>query len=350
MKTENLTVIETKGNPTERAEQFGEAFRDNYKALIEVYGHSLSLLKNPKTKKLTDKIHARYLKEIREIPGHMSAIAKGLDVSVDFLLDFNICAMLSKIIPVECSGFIISRDGQTVIGQNLDTTESGCAMTTLEIGRDADESDTARMVAVFPQDASAGITVHGLGMAGCSGPNNIDLIGDADGVTGTLVGEFIYCGCKTANDIVLLAERMPVLGRGFNAVYVDPDGRTLWMQHGGGKSGAVFPKTPYCTATGYRTLLKQPETEKAKASRNRWERLMALGSEAMKKRGNLVDDVKAVMADHYMPDNHPISSPCRHNGPDGSATQYSCIFDLTNMTVSYCGQPCCNPWKTIKLS
>lgn len=348
MKTKDLTVIETKGNLIERGEQFGEAFRHNYKALLEVYGHPLSLIKRSETQKLVHKIHAEYLRESRKMPGHMSAIAKGLGINRDSLLDFNICAMLSKVIPIECSGFIISREGQTVVSQNLDTSELGCAMTSLEIGRNANGPDTARFVAVFPQDISAGITVHGLGMAGCSGPNGIDPIGEADGVTGTLMGEFIYCNCKTTDDIVRLAERMPVLGRGYNEVYVDPNDRTLWMQYGGGKSGAVFPETSYCAATTYRTLLKQPKTEKANANRNRWERFMELGSKAMKKNGDLVDDVKAIVADHHILDNNPESSPCRHNGIDNS-TQYSCIFDLTNRTVSYCGQPCCNPWKTIQL-
>lgn len=349
MKTDDLLVIETKGNLLERAEQFGEAFRDNYRALLEVYGHTLSLSKAPNIKCIAEKIRTRYLQESRKRQVHMSAIAKGLGVSMDTLLDLNIYTILNKTGLNECSGFIISRNGQVVVGQNTDTTKEGCSMTSLEIGRNSEGPDTARLVSVFPQDMSSGITRYGLGVGGCSGPNDIDPLGEGNGVTGTLLGEFIFCDCRNTEDIIRLANEMPVLGRGFNAVYVDSQQKTLWMQYGGGKSGAVLPKTPYCVATGYRTCLQQPDTEKARADHSRWKRFMTLGKEAMQKNGDLVEDVKAIMADHNPSDDHPVSSPCRH-GEEYGSTQYSYIFDVTNRKVYYCGQPCCNPWKEVALS
>lgn len=344
MRTQDLTVVETEGSLVERAEQYGEAVRENYQAIFAIYGGSLALREKPAAKRIIDAVTACYLKRSTRNGEHTRGIARGLGVSMESLVELNICAMLGKVISVNCSGFAITRNGHTVVGQNLDTTPEGVAPLALEIGRDPDGPGVARMSPVFPQDFAAGITPAGISAGGCSGPNGIDTLDEYRGVTGTLRGEFIFCNCRTLDDVVRLGRDVPVIGRGSNGVYTDASGRIAWIQYGGGKCGVEIPDTPYCAATCYRTKLPQPDSERAKQDLKRWERLMELGKSAMGKDGDLVQDVKAILADHHTPDGYPVSSPCRHGGTQFGATQYSFVFDLTNREVHYCGQPCENEW------
>jgi len=346
MRTQDLTVVETNGHLAERAEQYGEAVRDNYQAIFDIYGGSLALREKPAAKEIIDAVTTCYSERSGRNSEHTKGIARGLGVSVESLVELNICAMLGKVIPANCSGFAITRNGHTVVGQNLDTTPKGVAPLALEIGRDPDGPGVARMSPVFPQDFAAGITPSGIATGGCSGPNGIDTLERNRGITGTLFGEFVFCNCRTLGDVIRLSRDVPVVGRGSNGVFTDTSGRIAWLQRGGGRCGTEVPGTPFCAATCYRTRLPQPDTERAQQDAKRWERLMELGKSLMGKNGDLVQDVKGILADHHMPDGHPISSPCRHGGMEFGATQYSFVFDLTHREVHYCGRPCDNEWRS----
>jgi len=256
--------------------------------------------------------------------------------------------ILSKSRLNECSGFVIVRGGQTVTGQNWDTGESAAPMAILEIGRDPDGPDTARFTSALAPGFWTGISPHGLGTGSCSGPPG-DAIENGDGIIGTLWRGPVFTRCRTVADIRALVQSTPLPGKGFNAIHVDASGAILWTAQGAGRFAMADPDTPYGAATGCRPGLPCPSTPKARANEHRSRRLMQLGDRAMQNEGDLVDDVKTMLSDHAVSDNHPDSAPCRHGGPD-SSTQFSVITDMTSRTVHYCGRPCENEWRAIPLS
>ena len=221
MQTSDLTVVETSGSLVERAEQYGEAVRANYESIFGLYGRTLDLMKQPGTKEIIETIKRCYFDSGGRNLDHTEAIARGLGVSIESLVELNICAMVGKVIPINCSGFAITRNGHTVVGQNIDTTTEGVAPLALEIGSDPDGSGVARMSPVFPQDFAAGITPAGIAVGSCSGPNGIDTLKKYHGITATLRGEAVFCNCRTIDDIATLAKEHPVVGRGNNNVYTD---------------------------------------------------------------------------------------------------------------------------------
>ena len=347
MKTADLTIVETRGGFAERAAQLGEAVRTNYAATVALFDKRRALLETPQGKQVLANVRARYLKCCAGVIPYMMAFAKGVGTSLDDVLEVNVLVMLSKSRLAECTGFVITRDAHTVVAQNWDTGESAAPMAVLEIGRDGYGPDTARFTSALTLDFWAGINRHGLATGSCSGPSG-DPIGTGDGVTVTLWRGPVFYRCTDVDDVKKTVASLPVPGKGFNAVYVDAAGRMLWTQQGGGRFGTAVPKTPYCAATGYRPAMNEPRTPKEQAALDRWRRFMHLAEQASNGDQDLVETVKTILADHHVTDGHPDSAPCRHDGPENS-TQFSLVFDLTARNVHYCGQPCCNEWRRIRL-
>ena len=347
MKTSDLTIVETTGSLVERAGQFGEAVRDNYAATAALFDRRRPLLKTAQGKQVLANVRSRYLKDFAVMLPYMVAFAKGLGETLEAVLELNILVMLSKSRLAECTGFIITRNGHTVVGQNWDTGESAAPMAVLEIGRGGPGPATARFTSPLTLDFWAGVNPHGLATGGCSGPSG-DPIGSGDGVTGTLWRGPVFYRCESIGDVKASVADVPVPGKGFNTVYADKDGGMFWTQQGGGRYGTVTPDTPYCAATGYRPAMNEPGTPKEEAERNRWRRFMFLGGQASRSGQNLVATVKEILADHHVTGGHPASAPCRHDGPENS-TQFSLVFDLTAKHVHYCGRPCENEWRQIRL-
>ena len=348
MRTEDLTVVETEGAPRRRAGQLGEAVRENYHATASLFEPRRALLETPQSRRVLANVRRRYCSECSDILPYVDAFSRGLGITRESLVEMNVLVALCKSRLDECSGFIITRGGRTVVSQNWDTTESAAPMAVLEIGRDPNGPDTVRFTSPLVLDFWSGINPYGLCKGGCSGPAG-DPIGDGKGLTGTLWGGPLFYRCGSVADVRSLVENTPLPGKGMNSVFVDSHGTTLWTQQGGGRFAVAEPDTPYCVATGYRPGINQPVTPKDRAGRHRWQRFMDLGADAMNRSGDLLADVKAILADHQMTDGHPDSAPCRHGGPENS-TQFSVITDVTNRTVHYCGRPCENEWRRKDLS
>jgi hypothetical protein len=348
VKTSDLTVVETRGDLVQRAKQLGEAVRENYKSITAQFDKHKPKLDTPQGKTVLANVRKRYFRDFSDMLPYMTAFAEGLGVPLDDVLNVNILVGLAKSRRNECSGFIIVRDGRVVVGQNWDTGASAAPMAVLEIGRDSEGPDTARFTSPLTLDYWSGINSHGLCMGGCSGPNG-DPIDDGDGVTIWLFRGPLFYNCKTVADVQRMAESVPVVGKGSNAVFIDSNGDTLWLQQGAGRFAAMKPDTPFCAATGYLPGLNEPRNEKEHAEANRWRRFMELGAKTMQRNGDLVEDVQNILADHHCTGNHPDSAPCRHDGP-GNSTQFSILTDVTNRQVHYCGQPCENEWNTVSLS
>ena len=349
MKTSDLTVVETRGNLVERAGQLGRAIQENYHAMAALIGKQRAKLDTPQGKTVLANVRKRYEQDCSDMRKYMQAFAEGLGVTVDDVLELNILTGLSKSKLNECTGFIIVKDQQVVIGQNWDTGASAAPMAILAIGRDTEgQHDTVRFTGAITLDFWSGMNPHGLCMGGCSGPGG-DPIDDGDGLTVSLWRGPLFYRCKTVADVKRMAESVPMVGKGTNGVFVDAQGNLLWTQQGGGRFAAVTPETPYCAATGYRPNINEPKDAKQRAEMHRWQRFMQLGGEAMQQSGNLVEQVKAIMADHRVIDGHPDSAPCRH-GSTENATQFSIVTDVTHRMVHYCGQPCENEWRSIELA
>ena len=347
MKTDDLTVVETRGTFAEQAAQLGEAVRSNYAATAALFEARRGLLETPQGREVLTNVRRRYAEGCADMLPYMEAFAKGLGVPLDEVLDLNILVMLGKSRLRECTGFIITRDGRTVVGQNWDTGESAAPMAILEIGRRPDAPATARFTSPLTLDFWAGVSPHGLATGGCSGPAG-DPIGDGQCMTGTLWRGPVFYRCKNIEDVRHLVTTVTIAGKGTNTVYVDASGQMLWVQQGGARFGMSTPVTPYCAATGYRPILSEPRTPKEHAEKHRWERFMALGEKAVNSDRDLVSAVKRILADHHVVDGHSDSSPCRHGGPENS-TQFSLVFDLSARVVHYCGRPCENEWRQIVL-
>ncbi|MFW6038991.1 MAG: hypothetical protein ACOC9P_00760 [bacterium] len=76
---------------------------------------------------------------------------------------------------------------------------------------------------------------------------------------------------------------------------------------------------------------------------------MELGQQVLEDEGDLIANVKRILADHQRTDDHPDSAPCRHDGA-GNAMQFSLIMDVSDRSVYYCGQPCSAGWRRAALS
>jgi len=345
--TEDLTVVETHGTALQRAAQFGEAVRANYSATMALFDRHRPLVETPTGRRVVDRVRRCYTDAFAPAVPYMEAFARGLRISLPDVLEDNVLVMLSKSAPLECSGVVVCRSGQTVVAQNWDSPAASAPMAVLEIGRSTEGPDTVRFSSPIALDFWSGANPYGLCKGSCSGPTG-DPIGDAEGVTGTLWGSMLYHGCRTVQDVRTLVERVPVVGKGANSVVVDRAGAMLWVQQGGTRYAHSEPETPYCCATGYRPGLNAPATEKHRAEQHRWQRLMQLCAEVMELPGDLVADVKGLLADHSVTDGHTDSAPCRHGGPDNS-TQFSVLTDVTGRQVHCCGQPCQNRWMSVAL-
>jgi hypothetical protein len=347
VKTCDLTVIETRGDLVQRAGQLGEAVRENYQKTAAMFEVHKPKLQTPQGKTVLANVRKHYFQECSDVLPYMKAFSEGLGVPFDDVVNLNILLGLAKSKLNECTGFVIVRDGHVVVGQNWDTGRSAAPMAVLEIGRDSMGANTARFTSAVTLDFWSGMNPHGLCMGGCSGPGG-DPIGDGNGVTVSLWRGPLFYRCRTIADVRRLAENVPMVGKGTNGVFIDSRGEVLWTQQGAGRFAVAEPETPYGAATGYRPGMNASRSPKEQAEENRWRRFMQLGAEAMKRKGDLVEDVKMILADHHCTDGHPDSAPCRHDGPENS-TQFSIITDVSNRRIHYCGQPCENEWKSTNL-
>lgn len=348
MRTADLTVVEPRGTPEQRAERFGEAVRGNYGATAALFDRYRPLLETAQGVRVLANVRRHYYAEFADVIHFMRAFARGLSVDHDEVLNTNILVCLAKSCMCECSGVIVRREGQVVVGQNWDTTEEAAPMAILEIGRDPDGPDTVRFSSPLTLDFWSGVNPWGVAVGGCSGPAG-DPIGDGDGITGTLWRLPVFYTARNVLDVQDRVLEVRIPGKGFNGVYVDSDGRQLWTQQGGGDGAAVPVEAPFCVATGYRPALQEPATAKYRAGVDRWRRLTSLAGEAAGGTGDLAESVKGLLADHETVCGHPDSAPCRHGGPENS-TQFSVVTDVTGRRVHYCGRPCENEWRVVELS
>ena len=110
MKTEDLTVIETKGNLVERAEQLGEAIRENYKKTSALFDKHYGLLQTEQGKTVFANVKKNYVDKCSVMLPYIEAFAKGLGISHDDVIKLNIVVALCKSRLNECTGFIITRN------------------------------------------------------------------------------------------------------------------------------------------------------------------------------------------------------------------------------------------------
>ena len=183
MRTDDLTLIETRGTLLQRAEQFGEGVRANYAATAALFERHRPLLASAQGARVLRNVRARYEAEFASATEFMQAFARGLDVDYGSVLETNILVCLAKSRLYGCTGVIIRRGAHIVVGQNWDTTEEAAPMAILEIGRDPDGRDTARFSSPLTLDFWSGVNPWGVAVGGCSGPAG-DAMGDGDGVNG----------------------------------------------------------------------------------------------------------------------------------------------------------------------
>ncbi len=347
MRTEDLTLVETSGDPATCAGQLGEAVRDNFRAIAGLFEPNRRRLETPAGKRVAERVRVRFFRECEDLLPCLDAFAGGAGVTRDEILRVNMTVVLAKSAPLAdgCTGFVLRKGDRVVLGQNWDTGETSAPMAALEVSRYPDGTGAVRFTSCLFLDFWAGVNPHGVATGGCSGPAG-DPIGTGDGLGVMFWRMPTFYRCRSVSDIRGQAERVPLVGKGTNTVYADRDGEILWTQLGGGRRGVCAPKTPYCAATGYRPLIGEAVTEKEVAERNRWLRVMGLGADASVGGRDPVADVKAILCDHCVVDGHPDSSPCRRDGPE-NATQYSLVLDLLERRLYYCGQPDDRRWRTV---
>ena len=347
MKTEDLTLVETTGDAIQCAAQLGEAVRPNFKTMAAFFEPHIGKLEAPAAKRAAERIRTCFLRECEDLLPCLDAFAENVGASRDEVLRINLAVAVGKSAPLpdECTGLVLKKEGRIVVGQNWDTGESSADMAVLEISRNPDGPNAVRFTSCLFPDFWAGVNPHGVATAGCSGPAG-DPVGTVDGLGVMFWRMRAFYRCRSAPDVERAVEIVPLTGKGTNMVYVDPQGDILWVQHGGGRHGLYAPSTPYCAATGFRPLMDRPVTDKEKAEKNRWLRVMRLCADALADPRDPVEGVRDILCDYTIADCHPHSSPCRCDGPE-SSTQYSLVIDVTDRKLHYCGQPHDRRWRTV---
>ena len=351
MNTEDLLVVETSGTAIDRARQFGEAVREPLQRMLE--GDLVErVITDERRRAIADRMLARFhaLKPPLELEEACCEVA---GVSVKRLLDYRTAISIAKSrAPESCSGVILHKDGRTIVGQNLDTGPIPRGENVFEIGRGPDGA-YARFCPPHVLECMFGMNAHGLTNGGASGPQNDPLRG-GDGLPTTLVRWQYFYRCATVQELAAAAGAGIVAGKGTNNVWVDASGEMLRTEQGGGAVALVRPEGDFAVATGHRAYLCGDDLGKrapdaATADHNRRLRMEELAAQALDEPGEPVAQMKRILSDHQMVDDHPVSAPCRHGGEALGDTQYSVIFDVTAREVHYCGQPCRCEWRTIVL-
>jgi hypothetical protein len=248
---------------------------------------------------------------------------------------------------------VLKKAGRVVLGQNLDTGTECREINYLEVGRGPDSDGFARFCPPHMLECMFGLSPHGIASGGASGPMH-DPLREGRGHAMFLTRWLFFYRCRTVFDVGATAGRNIVVGKGSNGVWVGADGDVVRMEQGGGALAVDYPVEDWAVTTGHRAHLTGEELgwrgeEKAAAEQARRHRFEELVREAAGRPGDPVDEMKRILADHTVVDGHPASAPCRHGGEAHGDTQFSCVFDVTERVVHYCGQPCCNEWREIVL-
>ncbi len=348
-----MQIVRTEGTAIERAEQFGEAVREGMRAWFEMLAPLRDRLSSPAAQAIKASMLERFYSldppmEIEE------ACCRAAGVSADEVFEMATLQAIGKSrLDTECSGVVLKKSGKVVLGQNLDTgTECG-EINFLEIGHGPDTEGFARFCPPYMLECMFGLSPHGIANGGASGPMH-DPLRNGRGMGMFLTRWLFFYRCRTVAEVAATAARHIVVGKGSNGVWVSADGEVVRLEQGGGALGVDYPIEDWAVATGHRTHLYGDELgwrdpEKAAAEEARWRRFSELAADAAGREGDPVEDMKRILADHKTADGHPASAPCRHGGETAGDTQFSCIFDLTDRVVHYCGQPCCNEWREIAL-
>ncbi len=351
MRTEDLQIVETHGDPIERARQFGEAVRNGLEAYLELTAPSLVHFESPGGQALKANL-LRHFYALDPPMDLVEAFCGAADADPDVLIEraASFSAGKSRLC-CECSGVFMRRDGLVLMGQNLDTGSECGVCNYLEIGRGPDTRGYARFCWPDMLSLMHGLSPHGVCTTGCSGPAG-DPMGTGDGLAVLLSRWLYFYRCESVDEVAEATRRYPIVGKGVCSLFADAGGHVVKVEQGGGAYGLAWPETDWAVATGHRPNIRgeglgdNPPAKKA-ADKARFDRLNLLAEESLARDGDPVENLKRILADHVMVDGHPESAPCRHG--DNSATQFSFIYDLTNWEVHVCGQPCCNEWRTIKL-
>ncbi|MFO8080277.1 MAG: hypothetical protein R6V07_08235 [Armatimonadota bacterium] len=354
MRTQDMQIVHTEGTALERAEQFGEAVREGMQAWI---GMLEPLRERFASQSRVQKIADRMLKRFHALNPPMEiqeACCRAAGVTAEQVHE---CATLQAIgksrLDTECSGVVLKKSGKVILGQNLDTgTECG-EINFLEVGSGPDTDGFARFCPPHMLECMFGLSPSGIASGGASGPGH-DPLREGHGSGMFLTRWLFFYRCETVAEIGATAGREIVVGKGSNGVWVGADGRVIRMEQGGGALAVDYPIEDWAVATGHRAHLCGDELgwrddAKAAAEEARLRRFNELAGDAAGTAGDPVEDMKRILADHQTVDGHPASAPCRHGGEEAGDTQFSCILDLTERVVHYCGQPCCNEWGTIPL-
>ena len=351
MTTDQLQIVETHGTALERARQFGEAVRDGLEEYLALTEGSLKLFAGPAGQRLREDLLGEFYRldpPMELLGAFCEAAATSADIMVERMASFS--AGKSRLLG-ECSGVFLSKAGQVAMAQNLDTGAECAVCNYLEVARGPDTDGYARFCWPDILSYMHGINAHGVCTTGCSGPAGDPM--RPGGGPAVLSSRWVYLyECRTVEDVDARVRAVAANGKGVNSIYADASGRALKVEQGGGCYGLHAPEGGWCVATGYRPYISgddlgQNPPEKAAAEKARWDRLSVLCRDAVGRPGGPVDDLKRTMADHETTGGHPHSAVCRHD--ETSCSQFSFIYDLTGRVVHYCGQPCCNEWRSIKL-
>ena len=353
MRTEDMQIVYTEGNAIERAEQFGEAVRDGMQAWMAMLAPLRERFAAPGVRPVADRMLKRFY--ALDPPLEMQeACCRAAGASAEQVHEFATLQAIGKSrLDSECSGVVLKKSGKVILGQNLDTgTECG-EINFLEIGRGPNTPGYARFCPPHMLECMFGISPHGIANGGASGPMH-DPLREGRGNGMFLTRWLFFYRCASVAEIGATAGREIVVGKGSNGVWADADGNVIRMEQGGGALAVDYPVEHWAVSTGHRAHLYGDELgwrdeAKAAAEAVRWRRLNELAEEAASRPGDPVDDMKRILANHETVDGHPASAPCRHGGATAGDTQFSCVFDLTDRVVHYCGQPCCNEWRSIEL-
>ena len=355
MRTEDMQIVYTRGNAVERAQQFGEACREAVPAYSEMTAGAADIFSSPRGQALKKSL----LENFYSLDPPMDVLEGFCDaagVSLDVLVERAAAVSAGKSKPdLECSGALLKKDGLVLLGQNLDTGTECAEVNFMEIGHEADGSHGyARFCWPSPLSHMQGINIHGVANGGASAPPN-DPMGVGYGHALLLIRWLPFYRCHDVAEVAGAVSQYPMIGKGTNNVWADPDGGMLGTEQGGGSVGIYYPTKNWAAATGFRVhvqgeqLGKHDTQEKANAEHNRWLRFNELLEEAANTPGDPVEQMKRIMADGKIVDGHPASAPCRHAGKQYEGTQFSWIYDVTNRVVNYCGDPSINEWRQIAL-
>ena len=353
MRTEDLQVMRTQGTAVERARQLGEAGRDALKAYLALTERSLDLFATPRGQAL----RANLLDCFYRLDAPMElqeAFCQAAGVPAETLIERAAAFSAGKSkLDTECSGVVLKRGGEVVLGQNLDTGTECREANLLEIGHDPGGRGYARFCWPDALSYMHGVNIHGVATGGASGPPG-DPMGDGKGLAVLLSRwQYFYC-CATPAGVADVVMRHRIAGKGSNHVWASASGDIVGTEQGGGAAAVYQPREDWCAVTGYRPHIRgeglgENPPEKAAAELARWRRLNALAEDATRTDGDLVEQMKRILTDHETVDGHPASAPCRHGDDSTGSTQFSFIYDLTRCTVHYCGQPCTNQWQQVAL-